>query len=82
MTTAEEKCIHQLRQDLAESRAETDRARDNAASILRHTAQPGRCRGCKAEIFWLRHNNGKNVPYDADGMNHFITCPEARLFAR
>ena len=78
--TDDAKCINALRQDLAELRAELDRARDNAAALVRHVGSPGRCKGCRAEISWIQHANGKRVPYDADGMNHFATCREAHLF--
>jgi hypothetical protein len=38
-------------------------------------ADPAQCKGCKQRIYFIRHANGKATPYDADGTNHFITCP-------
>ena len=51
-------------------------------AILRAIGDPGTCRGCNAPITWIRHKNDRAVPYDADGTNHFVTCPEAARFRR
>ena len=53
---------------------------DAMAKMLLHIGGPGKCRGCDATIWWVRHNNGKAVPYDASGLNHFVSCPEAKQF--
>ncbi|HEY1897565.1 MAG TPA: hypothetical protein VGG62_14895 [Terracidiphilus sp.] len=45
-------------------------------------ADPAKCKGCNAQIFFIRHANGKLAPYDADGTNHFITCPNAGFFKK
>jgi hypothetical protein len=45
-------------------------------------ADPGQCKGCPAPVLWVRHANGKLTPYDRDGTNHFITCPNARQFKK
>jgi hypothetical protein len=42
----------------------------------------GTCAGCHASIFWVTHRNGKKVPYNSTGVNHFVTCPEAARFKR
>lgn len=41
-----------------------------------------RCEACGAELFFVRHRTGKFAPYTADGLNHFIACPEANRFKR
>lgn len=67
--------IERLGNELAE-------ARKRMAELLRHTGEPGICRGCSAEIFWVIHRNRKPTPYDQDGTNHFVTCRNRELFRR
>ena len=50
--------------------------------LLQQIAAPGRCKGCGCAIFWVKHRNGKAVPYTPYGQNHFIDCPEAKEFKR
>lgn len=53
------------------------------------------CRGCGAEIVWLKTQKGKNMPVDAETVtdgdaiydrnihtSHFDTCTNARPFRR
>ena len=54
----------------------------NIAALLKAIGQPATCKGCPATIWWVRHLNGKRVPYDGDGTNHFATCPRAGEFRR
>jgi hypothetical protein len=49
-------------------------------SLLKHTGDPGKCSGCQADILWVQHRNGKAVPYNLTGINHFITCPRSKDF--
>ncbi len=42
--------------------------------------EAGRCRGCRALVYWIRHANLKPVPYTPDGLNHFIDCPKRERF--
>jgi len=42
----------------------------------------GECKGCNASILWVRHMNGKSVPYTTGGENHFINCPAAKDFKK
>lgn len=37
----------------------------------------GRCRSCRAGIWWAITPGGKWNPLDADGTSHFATCPAA-----
>ncbi len=50
--------------------------------LLDLIGEPAICRGCSAPIYFVRHRNGKNVPYTSAGLNHFIDCPMAGDFAR
>jgi hypothetical protein len=40
------------------------------------------CAACPATIYFVRHRNGKTVPYTPAGLNHFIDCPMREQFAR
>jgi hypothetical protein len=52
------------------------------ASVMHLIGEASTCKGCPATIYWVRHRNGKLAPYDADGTNHFITCPKSKLFKK
>lgn len=51
-------------------------------ALLRNAGDKGTCAGCGAEIYWMRHKNGKRVPYTPRGLNHFIDCPKAGQFRK
>jgi hypothetical protein len=51
-------------------------------ALLNQIGNKGVCRGCGAEIYWVRHKNGKATPYTPAGMNHFLDCPKAKEFKR
>ncbi len=34
------------------------------------------CRSCHATIFWSETPGGRRAPFDPDGTNHFVTCPD------
>jgi hypothetical protein len=51
-------------------------------SLLEKVGETGTCRGCNAPIFWVRHSNGKNVPYTPSGLNHFIDCEAREKFGK
>lgn len=40
------------------------------------------CRGCKAEIYWIKTPAGKAMPVDPDGTPHWATCERAADFKR
>lgn len=50
--------------------------------LLNLVGTPGVCRGCEASVFWVRHLNGANTPYDPSGLNHFVSCPKSADFKR
>lgn len=43
---------------------------------------PAKCRGCGAEMYWIKTTAGKNMPVDADGTPHWATCPERARFKK
>ena len=49
-------------------------------AVLGHVGNRGHCSACHAEIWWVRHLNGKTAPYTAEGLNHFADCPHADQF--
>ena len=50
--------------------------------LLDLIGKPANCRACNAAIWFVLHRNGKEVPYTAVGLNHFIDCPQAAQFKR
>lgn len=51
-------------------------------ALLKNAGRLGTCSGCNAVIVWIRHTNGKNVPYTTEGLNHFIDCPAREQFGK
>lgn len=49
-------------------------------ALLRVVGNPALCRGCGAEIFWIKTRAGKAAPYTPAGVNHFSDCPQANRF--
>ncbi len=44
-------------------------------------SKQSRCRGpnCRAVLIWREHN-GKMRPFEENGADHFLTCPDRDLF--
>ena len=40
------------------------------------------CKACHATIYFVRHRNRSLAPYTLDGLNHFLTCPDAKEFKK
>ena len=40
------------------------------------------CKGCPAQIYWIRTEAGRVMPVNADGISHFVTCPSAAGFRK
>ena len=54
-----------------------------AAALVKIIGEPGTCRGCGAEIFWMKaFRSGKSIPYDPSGVTHFATCPQKEQFQK
>lgn len=56
--------------------------RDIVRVYVMNLGDPARCKGCGATIWYIRHANGKHVPYTRDGLNHFADCPKAQRFRK
>ena len=53
------------------------------SALLRHAGAPGVCKGCKAQVWWVRGAENKvTVPFDADGRNHQAHCADAEEFSK
>lgn len=61
---------------------ERDQARALMVNLLGLVGDRGLCKGCKAEIYWVQHNNGRRAPYGPDGVNHFAVCSQADQFRK
>lgn len=63
---------------------ERDEARQRLAELVQHAGQEAQCKGegCRARIYFIRHQNGRHTPYNPDGVNHFVTCPLRANFKR
>lgn len=55
-----------------------------AQPLAVQAAAPGtdRCRSCNAPIVWGETEGGKRAPFNADGVNHFVTCPDGRAWRK
>lgn len=50
--------------------------------LLKNAGHFGTCTGCYEPIVWIRHTNGKNVPYTTEGLNHFVNCKAREQFGK
>lgn len=56
------------------------------STALKETVRPlfesvgdlARCKSCDAEIYFVKHKNGKVAPYNIFGVNHFADCPHSK----
>ena len=67
-----------------DAEGEVERLKRNIAALLRNVGRKRPCRGpsCTASIYMVEHLNGADTPYDEDGTNHFITCPDRDKFRK
>lgn len=57
--------------------------RERIAKILAESGEFSRpCRACGRPLTFVRTPAGNLAPYEKDGTNHFLTCPEAEKFRR
>lgn len=40
------------------------------------------CRSCNAPVVWGETPGGKRAPFDPDGTNHFVSCPDRRAWRK
>jgi len=47
--------------------------------LLKYTGQATTCRGarCGKAVYMVRHHDGRMMPYNFDGVSHFLTCVDA-----
>jgi hypothetical protein len=74
--------IEQIANDVAEYRLALEHQKKIVRELLTRVGDQGVCKGCRAEIYWVTHLNGKHTPYNADGTNHFGSCPDREQFRR
>lgn len=74
--------IEEIGNELAAARMELDRQAKTVAALVKNMGDPGVCKGCGAEIWWMIHRNGKRAPYDPNGVNHFVTCVDREQFRK
>jgi hypothetical protein len=66
-----------------QGKREADALRITISRLLSVLGEPAKCIGCGKDIIWMqRIVNSKRIPYDLDGVSHFATCPEAKLFRK
>jgi hypothetical protein len=53
-----------------------DTMRDRMLALLKvaHGKEPGHCRTCGKEIYFVKTAAGKTTPYNANGTSHFADC--------
>jgi hypothetical protein len=58
-----------------ESALDEDGAKQRIIDLLWLHADKRTCKGCNADIWWIKNNIDKAVPYTAAGLIHFVDCP-------
>lgn len=56
--------------------------RKNVYTLLNTLGDKAQCKGCGADIWWIKTRAGKNAPITAVGLNHFADCPKADRFRK
>ena len=80
---AEEIVGNQAAQQLQDLNRRLEAARSVAKALLMHVSTTGTCKGCGEPIRWVHHvDTGKHTPYNLDGINHFVTCPDRVKFKK
>ena len=57
---------------------ETDPAK-NLIALLKMVGDPGQCRSCGADVYWVTTKTGKKMPVTPAGIRHmeFVDCPQS-----
>lgn len=50
--------------------------------LLKVIGSKSKCKGCYADIYWVKTPGGKNMPVDIDGTPHWASCPQAEDFKK
>ena len=72
--------ILRLEDDLIGERELRRAAEKKMEALLKVIGDNKRCRGCDAEVYWIRTKAGRPAPYNTDGTSHFSNCPNATAF--
>lgn len=74
-----EQTINERMVDLSLAESEVAALRRRIIHLLVAAGEPGKCPGprCRANVIFIRHLNGRKVPYDLDGAIHCNSCPDA-----
>ena len=56
--------------------------RETAKALNELNAPTATCKSCRSAIYWVKTENGKNMPINTDGTPHWATCPNAREFRK
>jgi len=62
--------------------AKTSESIAKQIALLKVLGTSGKCRGCHADIWWLRTKTGQLAPFNTEGVSHFSDCPKADVFRR
>lgn len=54
----------------------------NLTRLLATIATEQKTCSCGAALWMVTHANGKRCPYTAEGLNHFIDCPDREQYRR
>jgi hypothetical protein len=76
---AEEIVANLAAKRIGELHKELDRVRGNLQALLRLAGVAHVCSGphCHKSVVLVRHQqSGQLTPYDLDGTNHWLTCPD------
>jgi len=54
----------------------------NIYLLLNQIGDPGLCKGCGKQIWWVTYKSGKKAPITMEALNHFADCPKAKDFKK
>ena len=54
----------------------------NVEQMLIVCGDPGRCKGCGVDIWWMKTRLKNLMPYNRHGIPHFTDCPKADEFRK
>lgn len=54
----------------------------NIEKLLDMIGNKSHCKGCGAEIWWIKTKKGKNMPVTNKALPHHIDCPKAEQFRK
>ena len=77
------KCgLHFLNEDHGSVPAEVSQLMKRFEALLSNVGSFALCKGCLKPIYWVRHNDTRNVCYNPDASNHIESCQSSETFKR